>query len=47
VCGSPSEVADQIAAYAAAGATWVIVGPIDSSDASNAELLGQALSLLG
>ena len=46
VWGGPSEVADQIAAYAAAGATWVILGPIDSSDPSNAELLGRARALL-
>ena len=47
VWGGPSEVAEQIAAYAAAGADWVILGPIDSSDPSNAAVLGRALSLLG
>jgi alkanesulfonate monooxygenase SsuD/methylene tetrahydromethanopterin reductase-like flavin-dependent oxidoreductase (luciferase family) len=46
VCGSPSEVAGQMAAYAAAGADWVILGPIDSSDPSNAAVLGQAARLL-
>jgi alkanesulfonate monooxygenase SsuD/methylene tetrahydromethanopterin reductase-like flavin-dependent oxidoreductase (luciferase family) len=46
VCGGPSEVADQIAAYAAAGADWVILGPVDSSDPSNAAVLGAALDLL-
>jgi hypothetical protein len=39
-------VADQIAAYAAAGADWVILGPVDSSDPSNAAVLGAALDLL-
>ncbi|MDQ1517496.1 MAG: hypothetical protein QOE80_3326, partial [Actinomycetota bacterium] len=34
VRGTPPDVADQIAAYAAAGAAWVILGPVDSSDPS-------------
>ena len=44
--GTPPEVAEQIAAYAAAGATWVILGPIDSADPANAALLGEARRLL-
>jgi alkanesulfonate monooxygenase SsuD/methylene tetrahydromethanopterin reductase-like flavin-dependent oxidoreductase (luciferase family) len=46
VRGTPSDVADQIAAYAAAGAAWVILGPVDSSDPSNAAVLGDALKIL-
>ncbi|HEV7686712.1 MAG TPA: LLM class flavin-dependent oxidoreductase, partial [Acidimicrobiia bacterium] len=46
VRGTPSEVADQIAAYAAAGAVWVILGAVDSSDQSNAAILGEALDIL-
>jgi alkanesulfonate monooxygenase SsuD/methylene tetrahydromethanopterin reductase-like flavin-dependent oxidoreductase (luciferase family) len=46
VWGGPSDVADQIAAYAAAGAAWVILGPIDSSEPSNAAALGEARSRL-
>lgn len=46
VRGTAPEVAEQIDAYAAAGAAWVIIGPIDSSDASNAVILGEALGLL-
>ena len=46
VSGDPAETAEQIAAYAAAGAAWVIVGPIDSADPSNAAVLGQAVRLL-
>jgi len=46
VRGTPSEVADQIAAYAGAGADWVILGPIDSSDPANAALLGEAAAVL-
>ncbi len=40
--GTPPEVADQITAYAAAGADWVILGAIDSSNLDNAALLGAA-----
>jgi alkanesulfonate monooxygenase SsuD/methylene tetrahydromethanopterin reductase-like flavin-dependent oxidoreductase (luciferase family) len=46
VRGTPPDVADQIAAYAAAGAAWVILGPVDSSDPSNAAVLGDALKIL-
>jgi alkanesulfonate monooxygenase SsuD/methylene tetrahydromethanopterin reductase-like flavin-dependent oxidoreductase (luciferase family) len=46
VRGDPPQVADQIAAYAAAGAAWVILGPIDSSDPANAAMLGEARRLL-
>lgn len=46
VSGTPAEAAEQIAAYAAAGARWVILGPVDSSDPSNAALLGEAARLL-
>ena len=46
VRGTPSEVADQLAAYAAAGADWVILGPVDSSELSNAAVLGEAVALL-
>lgn len=46
VSGDPAEVAAQIAAYAAAGAEWVIVGPIDSASPHNPALLGAAARLL-
>jgi alkanesulfonate monooxygenase SsuD/methylene tetrahydromethanopterin reductase-like flavin-dependent oxidoreductase (luciferase family) len=46
VSGEPSQVAEQIGAYAAAGADWVILGPIDSSDPANAALLGDAARLV-
>jgi alkanesulfonate monooxygenase SsuD/methylene tetrahydromethanopterin reductase-like flavin-dependent oxidoreductase (luciferase family) len=45
VCGDPPRLAETIAAYAAAGADWVILGPIDSSDPANAALLGEAARL--
>lgn len=46
VWGDPPLVAERIAAYAEAGADWVILGPIDSADPSNASVLGQALARL-
>ena len=46
ISGDPPEAAEQITAYAAAGAAWVILGPIDSSDPSNAAVLGEAARLL-
>jgi alkanesulfonate monooxygenase SsuD/methylene tetrahydromethanopterin reductase-like flavin-dependent oxidoreductase (luciferase family) len=46
VWGGPAEVAEQIGAYAAAGADWVILGPIDSANPSNAAVLGDAVRLL-
>ena len=46
VWGGPPEVADQIEAYAAAGAGWVILGPIDSANPSNAAVLGDAAALI-
>ena len=46
VSGDPAEVASQVEAYGAVGADWVILGPIDSSDPSNAALLGEAARAL-
>jgi alkanesulfonate monooxygenase SsuD/methylene tetrahydromethanopterin reductase-like flavin-dependent oxidoreductase (luciferase family) len=43
VWGGPERVAEAFAAYGQAGATWVIVGPLDSGDPDNARLLGQAV----
>ncbi|HVW35586.1 MAG TPA: LLM class flavin-dependent oxidoreductase, partial [Acidimicrobiia bacterium] len=46
VTGTPPEVAERLAANAAAGAAWVILGPVDSADPANAALLGEAAALL-
>jgi alkanesulfonate monooxygenase SsuD/methylene tetrahydromethanopterin reductase-like flavin-dependent oxidoreductase (luciferase family) len=46
VSGDPAQVAEAIGAYGAAGAEWVILGPIDSPDPSNAAILGGAARLL-
>ena len=47
VWGDPPRVAEAIAAYAAGGADWVILGPIDSANPSNAAVLGEARALIG
>lgn len=39
--GSPATVATALRAYGEAGAGWVVLGPIDSSDPVNAGLLGE------
>jgi alkanesulfonate monooxygenase SsuD/methylene tetrahydromethanopterin reductase-like flavin-dependent oxidoreductase (luciferase family) len=44
--GGPEQVADALHAYGAAGADWVIVGPVDSSDPDNATLLGELVKPL-
>jgi alkanesulfonate monooxygenase SsuD/methylene tetrahydromethanopterin reductase-like flavin-dependent oxidoreductase (luciferase family) len=42
--GGPERVAEVLRSYADAGAAWVVVGPVDSSDPENAHLLGEAVS---
>ncbi|HYU38824.1 MAG TPA: LLM class flavin-dependent oxidoreductase [Acidimicrobiia bacterium] len=44
--GGPEQVAEVVRAYGAAGAEWVIVGPIDSSDPDNAVILGEMVKPL-
>jgi hypothetical protein len=39
-------LADRLWPYIEAGATWIIIGPIDSSDPANADVLGQVRALL-
>ncbi|MCZ7536469.1 MAG: LLM class flavin-dependent oxidoreductase [Acidimicrobiia bacterium] len=46
IVGGPRSVAQQLRAYADAGAEWVIVAPVDSSEVSNAGLLGEVASYL-
>ena len=36
-------MADALRAYFDAGAQWVVIGPIDSSDPDNATILGEAV----
>jgi alkanesulfonate monooxygenase SsuD/methylene tetrahydromethanopterin reductase-like flavin-dependent oxidoreductase (luciferase family) len=44
--GGPEQVAEVVRAYGAAGAEWVIVGPVDSSDPDNASVLGELVKPL-
>ena len=46
IVGGPEEVADVLRAYGAAGAEWVIVGPVDSSNPENAAVLGELVKPL-
>lgn len=41
IVGGPERVADELRHYVDAGAEWVIVGPVDSSDPENARMLGE------
>jgi alkanesulfonate monooxygenase SsuD/methylene tetrahydromethanopterin reductase-like flavin-dependent oxidoreductase (luciferase family) len=48
IVGGPEQVAERLREYAAAGADWVIVGPVDSSDPENATIFGELVApLLG
>lgn len=44
--GGPERIAEAVAEYRDAGADWVILGPIDSSDADNAAVLGERVAPL-
>jgi alkanesulfonate monooxygenase SsuD/methylene tetrahydromethanopterin reductase-like flavin-dependent oxidoreductase (luciferase family) len=44
IVGGPDAVAAALAEYADAGAEWLILGPVDSSDPENARLLGEAVA---
>jgi alkanesulfonate monooxygenase SsuD/methylene tetrahydromethanopterin reductase-like flavin-dependent oxidoreductase (luciferase family) len=46
IVGGPEQVADALRGYGAAGADWVIVGAVDSSDPDNATLLGEQVKPL-
>jgi alkanesulfonate monooxygenase SsuD/methylene tetrahydromethanopterin reductase-like flavin-dependent oxidoreductase (luciferase family) len=41
--GGPEQVAEGLQAYLEAGARWLMVGPIDSSDPDNASILGESV----
>jgi alkanesulfonate monooxygenase SsuD/methylene tetrahydromethanopterin reductase-like flavin-dependent oxidoreductase (luciferase family) len=41
IVGGPRRIADALLLYRDAGADWVVVGPLDSTDRANAELLGE------
>jgi alkanesulfonate monooxygenase SsuD/methylene tetrahydromethanopterin reductase-like flavin-dependent oxidoreductase (luciferase family) len=43
IVGGPELVASALRAYADAGAEWLVIGPIDSSDPENARILGEEI----
>lgn len=45
--GGPATIAEAFAAYADAGARWVIAGPVDSREADNAAILADVKARLG
>jgi alkanesulfonate monooxygenase SsuD/methylene tetrahydromethanopterin reductase-like flavin-dependent oxidoreductase (luciferase family) len=46
IVGGPRAVADELARYAAAGARWIIAGPVDARDPANAAHLAEVRSRL-
>jgi alkanesulfonate monooxygenase SsuD/methylene tetrahydromethanopterin reductase-like flavin-dependent oxidoreductase (luciferase family) len=44
--GGPERMAEALGAYGNAGAEWVMLGPIDSSDPENAAIVGERLTPL-
>lgn len=44
--GGPEQVAEALREYVIAGASWIVAGPLDSSDPTNASILGQAVAPL-
>jgi alkanesulfonate monooxygenase SsuD/methylene tetrahydromethanopterin reductase-like flavin-dependent oxidoreductase (luciferase family) len=46
IVGGPERVADALRAVAAAGASWAIVGPVDSADPDNVGILGESVAPL-
>ncbi len=48
IVGGPEQVAERLRPYLDAGARWIMVGPVDSSDPDNAAVLGElVIPLLG
>lgn len=43
IVGGPELVAGALRAYVEAGAEWLVIGPIDSSDPDNARILGEEI----
>jgi alkanesulfonate monooxygenase SsuD/methylene tetrahydromethanopterin reductase-like flavin-dependent oxidoreductase (luciferase family) len=43
IVGGPELIASALRAYADAGAEWLMIGPIDSSDPDNARILGEEI----
>jgi alkanesulfonate monooxygenase SsuD/methylene tetrahydromethanopterin reductase-like flavin-dependent oxidoreductase (luciferase family) len=41
IVGGPEQVADRLRPYLDAGARWLMLGPVDSSDPDNASIIGE------
>jgi alkanesulfonate monooxygenase SsuD/methylene tetrahydromethanopterin reductase-like flavin-dependent oxidoreductase (luciferase family) len=46
IVGGPEALAAALREYVVRGAEWVVLGPVDSSDAHNADVLGEVATLL-
>jgi len=46
IVGGPERMAEELGEYVERGAEWMIAGPIDSSDANNAAILGKVRAAL-
>ena len=46
IVGGPQRVADALLPYVEAGAQWLVLGPVDSSDPVNAAIVADALAPL-
>jgi alkanesulfonate monooxygenase SsuD/methylene tetrahydromethanopterin reductase-like flavin-dependent oxidoreductase (luciferase family) len=46
IVGGPERAADQLQPYLDAGARWLILGPLDSSDPENAAIVGELIAPL-
>ena len=44
IVGGPERVADALQEYVDAGADWLMIGPVDSSDPDNATILGEQVA---
>jgi alkanesulfonate monooxygenase SsuD/methylene tetrahydromethanopterin reductase-like flavin-dependent oxidoreductase (luciferase family) len=44
IVGGPARVAEALRAYVDAGADWLVIGPVDSSDPANATRLGDLVA---
>jgi alkanesulfonate monooxygenase SsuD/methylene tetrahydromethanopterin reductase-like flavin-dependent oxidoreductase (luciferase family) len=46
IVGGPERVAERLREYVAAGAQWIIAGPVDSADPDNPAILGERIAPL-
>jgi alkanesulfonate monooxygenase SsuD/methylene tetrahydromethanopterin reductase-like flavin-dependent oxidoreductase (luciferase family) len=44
IVGGPDTVCAALVPYVEAGATWLVLGPIDSSDPDNCRIVGESIA---